>query len=104
MHQNFGRSVKSLSLHNQIHIVFVVSSVGPGAVSGVAFDFSGSYLAIGGGGEKGHSVQVHVVKDWSQLLVSLHAMVSSRFIICDLRLLTDFGLSTLQASDCCCLG
>lgn len=38
-------------------------------MSAVSFDYSGAYLAIGGGGAAGASVQVRVVKDWSQSVV-----------------------------------
>lgn len=60
---------RSLFASQYLVEIMLTSSVGPGIVSGVAFDYSGSYLAIGGGGEKGHNVQVQVVKDWGQLLV-----------------------------------
>ena len=35
----------------------------------MSFDYSGAYLAIGGGGPAGTTVQVRVVKDWSQSVV-----------------------------------
>lgn len=34
-------------------------------MTSVAFDHSGTFLAIGGGGEEGTQLQVRVVKDWS---------------------------------------
>ncbi len=39
-------------------------------MTSVAFDHSGTYLAVGGGGDKGLGLQVRVVKDWSSTLVS----------------------------------
>jgi hypothetical protein len=45
--------------------------VGEAPVTSVAFDKSGVFLAIGGGGASGMDVQVKVVKDWSQSVVSL---------------------------------
>ncbi len=44
--------------------------VGNGPVNAVAFDYSGVYLGIGGGGNNGNQVHVKVVKDWSSSAVS----------------------------------
>ena len=43
--------------------------VGSSPINAVSFDYSGVYLAIGGGGEYGGQLQVKVVKDWSTLTV-----------------------------------
>lgn len=50
-------------------------AVGGAAVTSVAFDHSGTFLAIGGGGEEGTQLQVRVVKDWSLVadLSSVHS-------------------------------
>jgi hypothetical protein len=44
--------------------------VGKGPVNSVSFDYSGIYLGIGGGGNAGNQLNVKVVKDWSNLVVS----------------------------------
>lgn len=36
----------------------------------VSFDYSGTYLGIGGGGAHGQAIHVKVVKDWSNSVVS----------------------------------
>lgn len=43
-----------------------MNPVGGGAINSVAFDHSGVYLAIGGGGAEAAQLQVRVVKDWSE--------------------------------------
>lgn len=61
------------------HCIFMMSImyvlVGSGPVNAVAFDYSGLYLGIGGGGENGQQVHVKVVKDWSPSAVSFLASI-----------------------------
>jgi hypothetical protein len=47
--------------------------VGPSAINALAFDHSGVYLGIAGGGENGRQVQVKVVKEWAASAVSVVA-------------------------------
>jgi hypothetical protein len=47
--------------------------VGKGPVNSVAFDYSGIYLGIGGGGNAGNQLNVKVVKDWSNLVVGSYS-------------------------------
>ncbi len=47
-----------------------IDKVGTSAVNAVAFDHSGVYLGIAGGGDNGRQVQVKVVKEWVASAVS----------------------------------
>lgn len=52
--------------------------MGRGDVKSVAFDFSGVYLALGGGGDQGNAVHVKVVKDWSSSVVRHQILIAFR--------------------------
>lgn len=54
-----------------------VYTVGQGAVRAVSFDYSGTYLGIGGGGAHGQAIHVKVVKDWSNSVVSRDLVIEN---------------------------
>lgn len=73
--QSLERKLKPLTKNSIISatriIVYLPVSfrvVGGMGVGSVAFDPSGAFLAVGGGGEEGTQLQVRVVKDWSPLV------------------------------------
>lgn len=56
----------------------------------VAFDYSGTFLGIGGGGDNGNVVHVKVVKDWSTSVVSDVASKYDRNIVAEIFLVLNY--------------